>query len=218
MNKEVENVVRSILAQVSGADDYTALCALLCAKYSLNDVEMLKNVYAAITSFQMFHQDIVRDSHVDRHELNAIKRDVDHLRKALAALNAPHRRKTLGGSLVAVLAGHDLFLAFECMHAILGTAQIATVSPVEPAQATLEAFVLPLCEYWWNCTGDVPGAEFDAFTSGAPVPGTAAAFVVECLEAAGWSYSYDRVSDAMVEAIITINMWAADDQSNDADE
>ena len=188
MNKEVENVVRSILAQVSGADDYTALCALLCAKYSLNDVEMLKNVYAAITSFQMFHQDIVRDSHVDRHELNAIKRDVDHLRKALAALNAPHRRKTLG------------------------------VSPVEPAQATLEAFVLPLCEYWWNCTGDVPGAEFDAFTSGAPVPGTAAAFVVECLEAAGWSYSYDRVSDAMVEAIITINMWAADDQSDDADE
>lgn len=218
MNKQFDDTVRYIIAQLTGTADHAALCASICSKYRLKDSHSLENIYTPIVAFRMFHQDVVRDRNADHRDLNDMRDHIEKIRKSVAALLKPHRRNLLGGSLVAITADHGIFSAMHLVQALLAAADIKTATPVEPAQATLEAFVLPLCEFWWSCTGTVPDAEFEPSNGGAPVAGTAAAFVVECLEAAGWSYSYQRIADAIVEAIITISMWAAEDQQDDADE
>lgn len=217
MKKEFDETIRYIIAQQTGVVGCEEFCVSICAKYGLHNPHFLENIFTPITAFRVCHKDVVRDRNADHRELNDIRDHIDKIRKSVTALLKPHRLVNLGGSLVAITADHSLFSAMHLVHALQAAAQVETATPVEPAQATLEAFVLPLCEFWWDCTNKIPTAQFDGSNGGAPVPGTASAFVVECLETAGWSYSYDRVADAIVEAILAIDTWAAEDQP-DTDE
>jgi hypothetical protein len=194
---DIKKLMKQVIAEVHGKGNMEAGAKGLASKYGLKNSDFLADILSVIAGLSAFHVDVVRESHAERSKLNAIRRNVENLRKAASAIFAAEDRTYVAGSLISILDGEDAFRALELVELLYPLQSVQTQVPAEPSAATLRAFVRPLCEYWWDCTDEVPTGRFRSAVEGfGPVPGTPAAFIVDALNIAGWAYSNERVAAA----------------------
>jgi hypothetical protein len=192
---DIAQFTNSMIASLTGRSNVLEKAEEIAQRYQLDNKHYLHDILMVIASFATSHVDVERSDLETRGKLKEIRKAARDLNAAARRIRKLEAVYLLGGSLLAIEDEPDCFSALELLHLVLRR-ETRTGRILESSSAALAAFVKPLCEYWFDSTGNYPdGAFAGRELAFAPVPGTAAAFVVDCLRASGWSYSDERVAD-----------------------
>lgn len=216
----LREIIKAVMPAAHGLDGLDGPAERVAAKYGLPNPHFLGNILGTIQAYMMLYQDGAAMDREQRAKLNKVRARLIIIKRACQEIIAAKPDVELGGALLATERGRDIFHVLE-LHTAVHAFAITDVGPlVDPRDAVLAAFVIPLGEYWLDGTGDVPSGQFGSAAAGyAPVRGTAAEFVMEALSSAGWAFSTERVAVAFAAMQRDlIDRFGIDDDEGDLDD
>jgi hypothetical protein len=215
---DIKKVTNLLVGTLGETDDYSKTAAIISVRYRLPNPLYLENILSVVGAFRYFHSDVERADQSTKKKLREIRRALRTIESAVTRIRKLESPRLVGGSLLALSEEPYVFEGLELMHLVARYPPIETGRIGEPSAAALAAFMKPLAEYWLDSTEHLPGSQFGGVDSGyTPEPLTASAFIADCLRAAGWSYSNERIAalyDRVARAVLRDFEQDTDDQGS----
>jgi hypothetical protein len=188
---------KAVVPAANGLDTAASDAPHLCAEYALPNPEFLANILVTIEAYFTNHKPGWASSRQNGKTQRTLGRRLDKLNRVAKAILRDIPMSQLGGHLVAIDRGHDIFGSLEVHNAIcaMDRLELGTVSDIQ--SALLHGFVIPLGEFWYDCRGEIPTGAFTLANEGyVPVAGSAASFVIDALASTSWKFSVEQVRRA----------------------